>query len=912
MSDYSALKATIDANITDNGQGDITGPVLNAVLNEMVDVLGEGGGGANLTGYVSVASIADLPEVGEPTLGYLIGTDLYLYVGEGGDTAGGKYQNCGPFRGPAGANGANGAEGPQGPQGEQGEEGPAGPQGPQGPQGEPGSSIDYPFTLADDLTTTEPTKALAAPQGGVLAQKISNIDVLNCFDAEIPTNNRKVRNYALLDTGKWGTSTSYKHFLIPVADVGERFIVKQGANYSNYIAFLTDLSLSSGATAPVVAGTSRIQIAQNTIAKIDVPATTQWIYVSYVSGSFELQFFRGDFKDNDDVVDQTQYAEVNYMLNSNGNWGTSQLVKHIIIPCLAGAKVDVTANTVFSQIAWFTSDAAPTSGGAAPLVPNTSRIQVLAGEQWSGVAPAGTKFLYVLSYYDSANYKPFTLKIDDSEVLVTSLLGLSGGATYHIEMEMGSINVSDGQPRIEGSTIEPAQRLRTPNFIKFSKYNTIVPTNLDTGETLNVYYYNSLQQYIGYEVGGGALTPPDDTAYIKMVVLRDTEFPMTKAIVVTSNLSSIELVKNGMTRTKNTSIGFVFEVKMPSVPMDVAGSETGFVGNTQRIWDRGYVQLPSDYHAIGRKSPLILFCHGTNGYDFSNGSHLYADLLQFFTHNGFAVADCDGQTAYYGTDLYNNLVNTIDSKQNPLLISCYSSLVDWLCRDYNIDRDRIYVMSKSAGGLIATWLGYYAPFKVRAIANLAPALVMAGQSWVVTAVDALNFWLQRLGLSGRSVSRWLSGAGDKDYVLANLDKIYGFDPFFTGSDLNYEEVLTEMYNTPKGSGSTESQKAANAYAANATLMAMIDSGKKNQPVPIKMWCAEDDDTVPYMWCKKYQDMVRRGNGICFLRTMPSGTGGHHSVDTGADAPQTTYDCADGTSQTIPVAYAETLEWFKQW
>lgn len=61
-----------------------------------------GGGGSNLTGYISVVSIADLPDPGEPTLGYLIGTNLYLYVGEGGDTLDGKYQNCGPFRGPQG------------------------------------------------------------------------------------------------------------------------------------------------------------------------------------------------------------------------------------------------------------------------------------------------------------------------------------------------------------------------------------------------------------------------------------------------------------------------------------------------------------------------------------------------------------------------------------------------------------------------------------------------------------------------------------------------------------------------------------------------------------------------------------------------------------------------------------------
>lgn len=107
MANYDALKRTIDANITDNGVGAITGPVLNEVLNEMVDVLGDGGG-ANLTGYVSVASIADLPAVGQPTLGYLVGQNLYLYVGEGGDTAGGKYKNCGHFKGPKGDNGDDG------------------------------------------------------------------------------------------------------------------------------------------------------------------------------------------------------------------------------------------------------------------------------------------------------------------------------------------------------------------------------------------------------------------------------------------------------------------------------------------------------------------------------------------------------------------------------------------------------------------------------------------------------------------------------------------------------------------------------------------------------------------------------------------------------------------------------------
>ena len=74
---------------------------LVAAINEAAT---KGGGGA-VGGYVIVRSIDELPDPGEPNIGYLVGENLYLYVGTGGDTLGGKYKNCGPFRGPRGASG---------------------------------------------------------------------------------------------------------------------------------------------------------------------------------------------------------------------------------------------------------------------------------------------------------------------------------------------------------------------------------------------------------------------------------------------------------------------------------------------------------------------------------------------------------------------------------------------------------------------------------------------------------------------------------------------------------------------------------------------------------------------------------------------------------------------------------------
>ena len=157
MANADQIKAIINANIYTNHNNEITAEMLRQPLYALADNTG-----GTLTGFVSVDSIAELPDPGQPTLGYLVGMDLYLYVGTGGDTLGGKYQDCGPLRGPAGATGPAGSAGPQGPQGIQG---PEGPQGPQGPQGNTGSSVDYPFTLVNNLTEGGVDKALTAEMG---------------------------------------------------------------------------------------------------------------------------------------------------------------------------------------------------------------------------------------------------------------------------------------------------------------------------------------------------------------------------------------------------------------------------------------------------------------------------------------------------------------------------------------------------------------------------------------------------------------------------------------------------------------------------------------------------------------------------------------------------------------------------
>ncbi|MCQ2231404.1 MAG: metallophosphoesterase [Paludibacteraceae bacterium] len=93
-------------------------------LQEVID----GVAGA-VSGFKTVGSVSDLPALPtaqQQTIGWIIGTHLYVYVGTGGNALDGKYKDVGEFKGPKGADGKDGDKGDKGDPGEQGPVGPAG------------------------------------------------------------------------------------------------------------------------------------------------------------------------------------------------------------------------------------------------------------------------------------------------------------------------------------------------------------------------------------------------------------------------------------------------------------------------------------------------------------------------------------------------------------------------------------------------------------------------------------------------------------------------------------------------------------------------------------------------------------------------------------------------------------------
>ena len=132
------------------------------------------------SGFKRVQSESQLPVTppeDEKAVGYLVGKNLYLYVGKDGNAVNGRYFNVGDITGPQGELGPQGLIGPVGPKGEQGNSGVSGST----------DNIEVVNNLDGGESTPSRIKVLAAEQGKVLKEKLSELDkdniLLSCVSS---------------------------------------------------------------------------------------------------------------------------------------------------------------------------------------------------------------------------------------------------------------------------------------------------------------------------------------------------------------------------------------------------------------------------------------------------------------------------------------------------------------------------------------------------------------------------------------------------------------------------------------------------------------------------------------------------------------------------------------------------------
>ena len=253
----------------------------------------------------------------------------------------------------------------------------------------------------------------------------------------IDTTEYSLRNYSIKTNGTYGTSSTYKHCLVPVVP-GAAVEVKASSGYMTRFCFVkSTTSPASGAAIDLCVGSSCVELSAGTNKSFIAPADA----VAFL-------FYRGEspyantpesiatyeaivpidnlltpsasapLSANQGVVIGEKIDDTNLRLDMKGltagtprdlsvlellnlyinrttlKWNTNNSYKHKILPTSAGEKYLITANnSAAASIAFLTSNSA-TAGADAPIVSGTSVIAIPAGKSIVVEIPSGCAYLY--------------------------------------------------------------------------------------------------------------------------------------------------------------------------------------------------------------------------------------------------------------------------------------------------------------------------------------------------------------------------------------------------------------------------------------------------------------------------------------------------------------------------------------
>lgn len=480
------------------------------------------------------------------------------------------------------------------------------------------------------------------------------------------------------------------------------------------------------------------------------------------------------------------------------------------------------------------------------------------------------------------------------------------GRVSNVPMQGGRIG-SDGFPK--GSITTDTDFTNYAHSVNYIELNSPMTAATTSVGTLKFHCFDAAYTYLGSADSIDTLKAGTDM--IRIEVLNSSELAALPTVTITT---SGDVSFRKANHAKLTAKFFCFETEIPYLN---PGNGTSYYGHNGRYYDQGYIKLPPNYTPDGAPVQLVIYCHGSNGYQWGetsvNVDYNYDILLEFICNNGFAVVDCSGLTSYWmkstNNPFYNDTNCRKNSKWQPTAYSAYCNLYDYIIDNYNICADGVYIFGKSAGGMGANLLACSQPFPIRAAGGLAPTTSMncADMRHGYVSRNVLKQWLLMFGaenydsITSDGGAQMHVGNADLPLLLADAPLFIGYDGLTSMTDIDLVDMTQKMYAVE-----------VSAYGTTAAIQSIFANAHKIQPCPYKIWLAQDDAVIPWAIAEYYKQMVDRGNGICELREMPSGTGGHHSVDTDSNAPKVNYQTKYGGVVNIPVAYAELVDWFLRW
>lgn len=395
----------------------------------------------------------------------------------------------------------------------------------------------------------------------------------------------------------------------------------------------------------------------------------------------------------------------------------------------------------------------------------------------------------------------------------------------------------------------------------------------------------------------------DTSKWHKIVINYTANSLPKKEIVIDLNVidTSYNIIPAKTTKTFQYSMSYK-KGRGLYVDGDTEYSEAGsfedtLISNTLRMY------LPTNYSPKGEPVKLIYKAHGTGGYASIDLNTWGGDgAINYLADEGFALYDMFAGTSYYQALTTNRIANY----NLPIQLAAQKAAYEWVVRNFNVD-PQIYVVGKSHGGLA----GIYATNNIvptRAVALLAPLITQIAdryQPWGLTFVTETKMCLDDMcfippeGVSFDLMCEYVFQRSTtwKNILLSNLDKQVGLNPYINGvTNVSQEALLTALMN--------------NDYQA----LGGMDNLIRHSDIPVKVWCAVDDEQVLYANGYNWIKSLQNGGSNAQFRAYPTGHG-RHSFDsfTSTDATiiKDNVVTALGVSYNAPRVYVEVVNFLNQ-
>jgi pimeloyl-ACP methyl ester carboxylesterase len=324
--------------------------------------------------------------------------------------------------------------------------------------------------------------------------------------------------------------------------------------------------------------------------------------------------------------------------------------------------------------------------------------------------------------------------------------------------------------------------------------------------------------------------------------------------------------------------------------------------------DMGILRLPTSYSHNGKPTRLVIACHGAGTFITSSTSvvNTYANFDDLFLGEGYAVMDVNGTPGAQDTSS-----NKDRHFGTPIALRSYLAAYLYCINNYNLYPE-VFVFGLSMGGLASTLLSELGNVPVLAQGIFCPVLDLfkevLGYSWGVhTAEYKKAAVTEKMKLNkGTKPTTWTTPGTDgapmpdneRNFFIANKDAFIGWNSMWRNVvGLDFEQYMRLPESAKRTDINTTECQAEAALFTNAY---------KFREVPLKIWHAKDDGTVPWRYSKYFIDMCKKAGCLAELRDVPSG--GHIFWNTMQNISVAT---KYGGNVSVPASHIEVLNWFRR-